>query len=89
MSCPLFCTLLILQEGCPYKDPHGDEEAKNLVKDCPAFSDKGCPFKDAKNVDELGELLQTVPDSHKLGGQMYGSVTALKTILESIHDRRY
>jgi heme oxygenase len=71
-SCPAFV------EGCPYKEPLGDAEARARAAQCPAFKD-GCPFRDRVDVAGLAELLATIPPSHDR--------PALTAIIRSIHER--
>jgi heme oxygenase len=82
-SCPAF------SEGCPYAHPHSEDDAKARVDStakCPAFSD-GCPFAKATDAAALSKMLETVPDSHKVGGQLLGSVSALHAIMSGLHER--
>ena len=82
-SCPAF------SEGCPYAHPHSEDDAKARTEStdkCPAFAD-GCPFKDAKSATSLSEMLKKVPDSHKAGGKILGSISALHAIMSSIHEK--
>ena len=80
-SCPAF------SDGCPYANPHDANDAtarKDSTAKCPAFS-SGCPFKEATTQQELAEMLKQVPDSHKAGGKIIGSISALHAIMASIH----
>ena len=80
-SCPAF------SDGCPYANPHDANDATARAAStakCPAF-DEGCPFKEATTQQELAEMLKQVPDSHKAGGKIIGSISALRAIMASIH----
>ena len=78
-ECPAFTG----QDGCPYKTI--DDATVALAKKCPAFRD-GCPFKGAGDVDTIGKMLEAVPESHLVGGQVMGSAKALYDLLLSVHD---
>ena len=82
-SCPAF------GEGCPYAQPHSSKDAEareEATQKCPAFKD-GCPFKNAQNSKNLADMLAAVPPSHKVGGQLLGSISALHSIMSSIHEQ--
>jgi heme oxygenase len=77
-------------QGCPYAQPHNVEDAearKRTTNGCPAFNNGGCPFKNATSSEDLAKLLQSVPESHKAGGKIMGSMSALHSIMSSIHQK--